>query len=299
MSLFHDGPVSPVSSWPFQEINLDDSNGPLSAILAQKVVNIYIVFTESQDIKPHAEFQLETEAYTAIGGWQTVRGTPIPTKSINLGMNPHLLPATNFKSSITVSTPYLHREHIVSFKFLTADMNSTLKDYLSVLRGNYQKIPPVTEDGKLTPEQEEIVSKDLARFYNGPPWQTGSQVPATTMGSRDFVTWSSLFSHPVTALSYYILLNNLSTQSMIRWEENKMVPWNAVTALGYRRPKPSLPTHFFDFITKPLRIETAPPRSDEDPGLPRRKRVKRIVCSDGPEIPMDRGVFGARVTRSC
>ncbi|KAK7211881.1 hypothetical protein V2G26_019059 [Clonostachys chloroleuca] len=152
----------------FKHIDLIDMNGPLSRILTQHVINIYVVFTQCRDIKPHAELTLEVETDIPLGclppGW-----LPMKTNTIVLGMNSHLLTTyDNFGSSITLSTPYLHGAHLCSLRFDVAKKRHTLKQYLQILRRN--------------PRQ------DLGTFANGRNYEIGTGVRAQTMGSRDFVT---------------------------------------------------------------------------------------------------------------
>ncbi|CAH0042817.1 unnamed protein product [Clonostachys rhizophaga] len=222
----------------FKYIDLIDLIGPLAPILTQRVINIYVVFTQSRDIKPHAELTLEIESAVPLGclppGW-----LPIETKTIVLGMNSHLLTTyDNFGSSITLSTPYLHGAHLCSLRFDVAKKSRSVKEYLQILRRDR--------------------GQDLGTFVNGRNYEIGSGVRAKTMGSRDFVT-----------------------QCMIRWARNSMINLKKVVeyevAGQLMAPKP--PFHFFDLITKPHRIEDG------------------IIRWDGPQIPMEMGIYEGRVTK--
>ncbi|CAG9983628.1 unnamed protein product [Clonostachys byssicola] len=68
------------------------------------------------------------------------------------------------------------------------------------------------------------------------------------------------------------------TQCMIRWKRTTMISWKVKQGqvVGQRR---EAPLQFSDFITKPYRIENG------------------ITRCDGPEIPMEMGIYEDRVTK--
>ncbi|VUC25910.1 unnamed protein product [Clonostachys rosea] len=91
-------PTRPVQFWKFEDLDLDEAdNGPLSALLAQKAVKVYVRFTMSGEAKPHAELLIEGETNVFMEGFLT--------RSIALGMNPHWLPGNDIVSTITLGPP--------------------------------------------------------------------------------------------------------------------------------------------------------------------------------------------------
>lgn len=87
----------------------------------------------------------------------------------------------------------------------------------------------------------------------------------------------------VITLPCYVLLKKKysRTQCMIRWQRSNMISLKKVVEyeVAGQRIAPEPPFHFFDLITKPHRIENG------------------IVRWDGPEIPMQMGIYEARVTK--
>ncbi|CAH0045970.1 unnamed protein product [Clonostachys solani] len=152
-----------VQASPLDHIDLNGQDSAVSELLDQRLEYIDVVFSESADRKPHAEFSLEVTADAGIG---VIRSW---TNQINLGMNPHLLPRQNTTESITLNTSCGYGKELLSFRFRVKDNHLTVRQYLRVLRGDSEET-------------------DLAKFANGRPFEIGSQPRDATMGSRDFVT---------------------------------------------------------------------------------------------------------------